>query len=88
MHNWLFAAPPNLDDSNLQQPSAGLGLDMAKYNACRMADQAANQIQAARSEGDALNVAATPTFFFGKILADKHSVQISDTMMGTDRRSV
>jgi CheY-like chemotaxis protein len=82
MHNWLFAAPPNLDDSNLQQPSTGLGLDIAKYNACRMADQAAYQIQAARSEGDALNVAATPTFFFGKILADKHRVQSSDTMIG------
>lgn len=81
MHDWLFASPLNLDDAALLKPAVDVGLDLAAYNSCRTGEEAARQVQASRSEGEALQVPATPAFFFGRVTADGR-VRVSETMTG------
>jgi len=81
VHDWLFASPANLDNVALQAPPGEFGLDLTTYNSCRSGTEAAQQIEADRSVAEALEIPATPTFYFGRVASDGR-VQVSHTLMG------
>lgn len=81
VHDLLFASPAQLDDLQLQSAAQRSGLDLVAYSSCRIGPEATRQVQMEGSDGYALGVSATPTFFIGKITQDRR-VQVSNAILG------
>ncbi len=63
MHDQIFSTQKT-DDASLRQMASGLGLDMAKYDACIAAGKDAT-LNAQKAIGDSVGVGGTPTFVVG-----------------------
>jgi protein-disulfide isomerase len=69
MHDALFSHQDKLEDADLKQTAADLGLDAAKFGACLDAGQHRADWQKDEAEGELYGVASTPAFFInGRLL--------------------
>ena len=62
-HDRLFANSSRLEDRDLTQYGADLGLDMMRFTACTKDARAATVVAGNLSSGETLGVSATPAFF-------------------------
>jgi len=62
-HDRLFANSGRLEDRDLTQYAADLGLDVARFTACTKDARAATVVAGNLSSGETLGVSATPAFF-------------------------
>jgi protein-disulfide isomerase len=62
-HDKLFAAPSRLNEPDLKQHAAELGLDAAKFNACVDTHKYKEQVNADMQAGEEAGVNGTPAFF-------------------------
>lgn len=70
MHDAVFALPRPLDPRALPVAARTIGLEMPDYQECTSAADAEAKVRADMAEGQRLGVSGTPTFFFGRRLAD------------------
>ncbi len=80
MHDWLFRLR-DPRESDLEKRAKEIGLNMVQYRACRAGDDAARQVEADTAEGERLGVTGTPTFFIGKVNADRQ-VEVTKVYVG------
>jgi protein-disulfide isomerase len=83
MHDRLFAAPHKSEDAELLQTARELDIDSQVFEACRAEGQTMKEVEAEKAEGKKLQVSATPTFFFGRVISGGR-VQITEGTIGTD----
>jgi protein-disulfide isomerase len=81
MHDRFFGVSSKLQESDLRSAAKEIGLDPALFESCRAKDEANQQIQAEKAEGERLKVSGTPAFFFGRATPDRR-VHVSDVLMG------
>ena len=65
MNKAFFANPRALGIDALKTHAKGLGLEMAKFNACLDGSKYAKQVERDLADGMKAGVRGTPTFFFG-----------------------
>jgi hypothetical protein len=63
MHDKLFASRDHLEDSDILQYAASIGLDLDRFRADVQSPATKARLDADRKLGDALNVKGTPTIF-------------------------
>jgi len=80
MHDALFDDQRHLDEASLRSKAASIGLDHAAFARCFEAEPSP-KIDADLALGVALQVKATPTFLFGKLLPDM-TVKVTDRLQG------
>ena len=69
MHDALFSHQDKLEDADLKQTAADLGLDGAKFAACLESGQHRAEWQKDTADGERYGVASTPAFFInGRLL--------------------
>lgn len=69
MHDVLFSEPLRLTPPDLVSAATTIGLDMARFEPC-FANEAREAVAADMREATRLKVAATPSFFVGKLRGD------------------
>ena len=69
-HDALFEDPKNLDEARVSTIVQDLRLDGGAFAQCLKEGLTRNQVALDISEGKAFGVSATPTFLFGRVLAD------------------
>lgn len=67
MVDWLFANAARLKADGYDEPVRALGLDSARFEACRTAPATAAWLDAQLSEAQRLNIRGTPTFVLGRV---------------------
>ena len=67
MHELLMANQQSLTDTDLKGYAAKVGLDVAKWETCRLDPKQAAEIQADAEAGSAVGVSGTPAFFINGI---------------------
>jgi protein-disulfide isomerase len=67
-HDRLFANPRALSDADLRAHAEALGLDLAKYDACRQGTTHRTRIEADMAEANAAGVSGTPGFVLNGML--------------------
>jgi len=80
MHDTLFTAR-SFEDTVLQNAAQALGLELTQYGTCLRDVGVDSSIDADKSQGDALEVGGTPTFYFGTIRPDGR-VQVTKVVSG------
>ena len=63
MHDALFSHQDKLEDADLKQRAADLGLDAALFGACLDSGRHTAEVKKDQSEGERYGVASTPAFF-------------------------
>src|SRR5262249_48957222 len=69
MHDSLFASPKALDRSSLATKARGTGLDPEAFQQC-MENAGPKKIGEEVAEAEALGIASTPSFLFGRLQPD------------------
>jgi protein-disulfide isomerase len=83
LHDSLFAKQAALSDTVLLDHAKSLGLDTNKFSECLSSDRYTDDVRKGVSEGQALGIDGTPTFFVGTIDPDGNMVKITARMNGT-----
>jgi protein-disulfide isomerase len=84
MYDALYAHQDALSDADLATYAAGIGLDMASYEACLGSDPPRARIVADLEAAQRAKVSATPTFFFnGRPLVG--ALPLADFLAAVDR---
>jgi protein-disulfide isomerase len=83
MHELLFGHQQDLPHADYDAWAEQIGLDRAKFDACRASDQASKRVDQDIRDGVAAGVAGTPTFFVnGRLVNDDQALPgvIADEM--------
>jgi protein-disulfide isomerase len=62
-HDRLFSTQSRMDDSDLLQRAADLGLDQARFTTCVASERVATLVRDNATSGERLGVSSTPAFF-------------------------
>jgi protein-disulfide isomerase len=84
MYDALFAHQDALSDADLATYAAGIGLDMASYQACLGSDPPRARVVADLEAAQRAKVSATPTFFFNG-LPLVGALALADFLAAVDR---
>ncbi len=82
-HDSIFADVTNLTDQALRARVAQVGLDVARYDACRDGPMARSRVDVDKAEASALGITATPTFLIGRVEGD--GVRVLEIVTGMKR---
>lgn len=84
LHDNMFTKLAALTDPVLLGRAQSLGLDTNKFAECLSSDRYTDDIRKSMSEGQALGIDGTPTFFIGTVGPDGAVVKIRARINGTD----
>lgn len=66
MHDLMFENQNALEDADLEKYAGQAGMDVPAFKKCVASAEAAVKVNADKSQGDALGIQGTPTFFIGQ----------------------
>ena len=70
LYDWFFRNPTRLGSADISSIASGLGMDVAKLEACMSDAATVTKIKQDVAEADRYGVFATPSFFVGKLQPD------------------
>jgi protein-disulfide isomerase len=83
MHDELFAGPPKLTLSEIDQHAKNIGLDVTKLHTCVAGDRYVDTIRKSIDEAARMGIRATPTFLVGHLDSNKTTVNVKKLLVGS-----